>query len=206
MTQVKDTVRFSQLLQRRVRELRTERGWTQDELAWRASQHHGLDWDRATVRHVEDGSRSVGDDFPVLLLLFEVGLEELFSAPGPRVILGGYVLNKPSRLLEVYRDGTATAKLQRKAEAGARTAEEKAAKGLGVSVQRVQTMAQLLWTRPLTDEREWRLVKQIKGHEANPRARQAIRGHITRQLLDELREGLKDMEGRWDTDGEGEEK
>ena len=74
-----------------------------------------------------------------------------------------------------------------------REAEQKAAKKLGVSADAVLAAALTLWGKTLTDERDARAEKQITD-EASPRRLQAMRGHVTRDLLDELRPVLKEKE------------
>ncbi len=73
-------------------------------------------------------------------------------------------------------------------------AELKAAKRLSVSVDEVLAAALTLWGKTLTAEREARSGMQIpKG--ASARSTQAIRGHITRDLLGELRTVLETKGG-----------
>jgi transcriptional regulator with XRE-family HTH domain len=58
----------------------------------------------------------------------------------------------------------------------------KAARRLERSPDEVDSAARRLWGRSLTDEREARI-----GKASRTRADQARRGHVTRQLVDELR-------------------
>lgn len=192
----KAPIRFSELIRRRVRELRTERDWTQDELAFRARQH-GLDWTADSVRHIEDGSRSVGDDLVALLLIFRVGLGDFLGTDGPPVLIGQYRLERPAELVGIvngtfFTSGLALERslpLQGQQDRF-RAAEEKAARALGVSVSALNEASHRLWKWYLSDEREFRLEAAIGGREVSARSRQALRGHITRKLLDDLREAL----------------
>jgi len=193
-------MRLPELIRGRVREHRTERGWTQDELAFRARQH-GVDWTEDSVRHIEDGSRSVGDDFIALLLIFRVSLGDFFGTDGPPVLVGQYKLERPAELAQIV-DGTfftsglaleRSLPLQEQQDRF-RAAEEKAAKALGVSVSALNEASHRLWKWYLSDEREFRLDAAIGGREVSPRSRQALRGHITRKLLDELRDVLEDKD------------
>jgi len=65
-------------------------------------------------------------------------------------------------------------------------AEQKAAKNLNVDPLAVALGARKLWGRGLTEERDRRISDQKTGQMA-ARSLQAIRGHVSRQLLKELR-------------------
>jgi hypothetical protein len=65
-------------------------------------------------------------------------------------------------------------------------AERKAAERLGVDAVTVARAALVTWRRGLVDERDARVMAQVPK-EATPRTVQAARGHVTRQLLEELR-------------------
>ena len=73
---------------------------------------------------------------------------------------------------------------------GPRDAEQKAAKKLGVTADDVLAAALTLWGKTLTDERDARAEKQVSG-DASPGRLQAIRGHMTRDLLNELQPVLE---------------
>lgn len=64
-------------------------------------------------------------------------------------------------------------------------AERKAARKLGVPPEYVAVAAHRLWGRGLTAERDRRVADGADGEDA--RTVQALRGHVTRQLLDEIR-------------------
>jgi transcriptional regulator with XRE-family HTH domain len=68
-------------------------------------------------------------------------------------------------------------------------AEEKAARKLGVSSDTVIDDARRLWGRSLTDERDARVKERAPG-ETSPRTVQALRGHVTRVLLEDLRKEI----------------
>jgi hypothetical protein len=84
-----------------------------------------------------------------------------------------------------------------------RLADQKAAAVLGVSVDHLQKAAVRAWGNSLTDERDRRLEERLGGQQVNPRSRQAIRGHITRELLGELREAGVQAKRRSRTRGKG---
>jgi hypothetical protein len=70
-------------------------------------------------------------------------------------------------------------------------AETKAAASLGVTPALLALAARKRWGRSLTAERDRRLAD--RGHTgAEPRTLQALRGHITRELLEELRPLLEE--------------
>jgi hypothetical protein len=69
-------------------------------------------------------------------------------------------------------------------------AEQKAANVLDVSPHAVALAARSRWGRSLTEERDRRV---SAASESTPRTLQALRGHATRALLDELRPVLKDI-------------
>lgn len=73
-------------------------------------------------------------------------------------------------------------------------AERKAARRLGVTTEAIVNAARRLWGRTLTKERDTR-VKDSKGTDS-ARSLQALRGHVTRELLDELQQGLKNKRRR----------
>jgi transcriptional regulator with XRE-family HTH domain len=65
-------------------------------------------------------------------------------------------------------------------------ADAKAARSLGVTPRQVTLAAHRLWGRSLTEERDARVLDRISDR-ASARTRQALRGHVTRTLIDELR-------------------
>ncbi|MDQ3531401.1 MAG: hypothetical protein M3456_03340 [Actinomycetota bacterium] len=195
-----DPIRFTDLVRDKVREHRTARGWTREDLAGSARQL-GLDWTEGTVRHLEDGSRGVGDDLLALLLIFRVGLGDFLGTDGHPVLIGHYRLERPAELAEIV-DGTfftSGLALERSLPLQGqqdrfRAADQKAARALGVSVSALNEASHRLWKWYLSDEREFRLEAAIGDREVSPRSRQALRGHITRKLLDELRDVLEDKD------------
>jgi len=73
--------------------------------------------------------------------------------------------------------------------------EEWAAAELGVSIADLLDLAIDMWGRSLTAEREMRALelagRQAGGREIPSRTLQAVRGHISRHLLEELRATLE---------------
>jgi transcriptional regulator with XRE-family HTH domain len=74
-------------------------------------------------------------------------------------------------------------------DAAAGETEQKAARRLGVPPIDVSLLAFRLWGRSLTEERD-RRVEATATPNAAARTVQALRGHVTRGLLEELRGGL----------------
>jgi hypothetical protein len=67
-------------------------------------------------------------------------------------------------------------------------AERYAARKLGTTPERLNMAAMRRWGRTLAQERDRRLNQ--KADDASARSRQALRGHITRQLMAELEDDL----------------
>jgi transcriptional regulator with XRE-family HTH domain len=188
---------LSEAIRQRLRALRLGRGWTQEELA-AVARISGLDWTHDTVKNIEVGSRAIGlEELFLLLLVFQVDEEGFFgqgSSPlelspawavevgGLTAILDGTIRSEQTtdateRLREVEEERTERA-----------LAEKKAATVLGIDVLELKKMARRRWGKSLTRERERRLAEQLQGEQpVTPRRRQALRGHITRSLLEELR-------------------
>jgi len=66
--------------------------------------------------------------------------------------------------------------------------EKKASKRLGVPARRVRLVALALWQQPLSAKRD-ELVEEMAG-AAPARSKQALRGHVTRQLMESLAAAL----------------
>jgi transcriptional regulator with XRE-family HTH domain len=74
-------------------------------------------------------------------------------------------------------------------------AETHAAAKFDVTPALLALAARKQWGRSLTQERDRRAADRA-GDEKDPRALQAIRGHVTRELLDELEPLLKEIRSR----------
>jgi hypothetical protein len=72
--------------------------------------------------------------------------------------------------------------------------ERYAARKLGTTSERISEAALRRWGRTLAQERDRRLGE--RADDASPRSRQALRGHITRELMAELGDELRDDERR----------
>lgn len=180
-----------------VRARRVALGYTQDELAQRL-QYVGLDWDQAAIARLEAGRR--GLDFrqaAQVALTLEVELVDLFGgedqiewAPGYRIaapVLRAALRGRPAPIVDSPIDNPELRDLHRAQSPN--EAERKAAKRLGVAPERVAQQGRQLWGRRLSHERDAR-VEQTAGTDR--RSLQALRGHVTRQLLAELAAHLEE--------------
>jgi hypothetical protein len=168
-----------------------------------------LNWSRDSVKNIESGAREIAlEELFTLLPLLGVTLEELFPPDMELELAGGWTVRGGAglrKLLEGRRDATvspATVQLRGAAVSASsasgsltvhppRLAEQKAAASLNVDVSKVQKLAQKAWGHDLTAEREARISGRVAGQEVDPRSLQALRGHVTRELLDELRPLVK---------------
>jgi hypothetical protein len=69
-------------------------------------------------------------------------------------------------------------------------AETKAARALRTSPVAVALPALSRWDHSFTEERDARVTQRVGDRATDARALQALRGHVTRQLMDELRPAL----------------
>jgi transcriptional regulator with XRE-family HTH domain len=88
--------------------------------------------------------------------------------------------------------GTALHRLEEAERDASGEAEQKAARKVGVPAAHVAVAAHRLWGRGLTAERDRRVAERDPG--GRPRSVQAARGHVTRQLMAELRPLFDDKE------------
>lgn len=165
-----------------MRAWREEAAFTQDDVAT-AARGFGLNWTRDTVAAIENGRREITlSEFTVLRGrgIERSELERLFNPKAP----------ERSLPLKV---------------AAQQDAERKAAQKLGVSPERIVKASERLWGRTLTAERDRLLRENVgmdqaardfwkrRGQRVAPRdlrTLQATRGHITRALVEKLREAL----------------
>lgn len=195
-----------------MRARRKELHLTQDEVA-RRSWTVGVAFTRSVVDAVERGTRELAlPEFAALLAVLGMKLEDLqgsglvaldrgISVDGDTLVgqlLGtqgtwSVVMGSTSAVVNPS-SGTAAAYgprsgLQRIVGAYS-DAELKAARKLGVTPDAVATAAETLWDRPLAEERDARVRDQV-AKDASVRTLQALRGHVTRALLEELGPALK---------------
>lgn len=158
---------------------RRQRGLTQDQVA-AAARERGLRWSRTTVTSIEIGRRALTiDEF---------------------IVLRGRALEAPE--LDAFFT-RATALPATAGKAGPREAEVSAAKKLGVTPARLLAASRRLWGRTLSEERD-RLVQarepmqrlaegywKGQGRDVETESRRALRGHVTRELVEQLAKALR---------------
>jgi|GEM_PF-4264984 transcriptional regulator with XRE-family HTH domain len=190
-----------------VRRLRDENGLKQRELV-PLFQAHGVEWDLQTVKAFENGRRGLSlDEFFGLLLSFRVGWRELLAteAQGAHVVLldgawglepGGLEEAMEGTLLERpdYADAlTARAEDQERRQTAREL--ERAAAALGVDVPILEYLSRRLWQVSYSFEAKQRFDRARASHpEGDAKTDRALRGHVTRSLMAELRAQLEDVE------------
>ena len=185
----------SQIVGEQLRAWREASGLRQDDVAW-AARELSLQWTRDTVAAVEGGRREVRlDEFLMLSLIVDTvsGRSSRYSKPD--YFLGSLapLLKPPSdesrELMTELAVGASqpSSRLDRVYIDAQGDAERKAARRLRTTAYDVASFARhRLWGRSLTEERDARVARRVGG-DATPRTLQAHRGHVTRELLDELR-------------------
>lgn len=186
-----------------MRELRLAAGAVQADVAY-AAQRLGLSWVRSTVATIESGGRGLTAEELVLLplVLTDALAREVMMADlvpdGPAELTAETVLDATTilaalagrRLRPVYVaesgerfEGEPVARFLRSSEE-----DRNAAARLGTTPERVREAAMRLWGQSMLDERNDRASAENEPTDAANR--QAVRGHITRTLLEELRAEL----------------
>jgi transcriptional regulator with XRE-family HTH domain len=186
-------------------ELRNARGWTQEEAA-RAVRRSGLPWTPAHVAAFETGRREdmTTSELVLLSIAFGVSPTRWFQTKG-RVRLGGRLTMRAADFCRVLEgqvlSGEAVAVIGKgvlKALEGEASgppeplrlvpsaAETHAGKRLGIGGVEVYELAHRLWGQGLDEQRDALLSEQ--GMSASSRT--TYRGHVTRRLIEELRDAL----------------
>jgi hypothetical protein len=199
-----------------LKHFRETRSLRQDDVA-RAARRAGLQWTRSVVVALEAGRRDLTiDEFPRLTML----LEHLGVARGNAMVSlvnrGAYAELKVASILEgglelpsetpapverarrIWR-AVAPRALWLDVEAAHQAAggdlEQKIGRRLRLDPLAVALVARQTWGSSLTDERDRRVGEQAPPGMP-PRALQALRGHVTRALLQELTPGLTEARAR----------
>lgn len=190
-----------------LRSFREGRGLRQDDLA-RAARQTGLPWTRSIVVALEAGRRDLSiDEFVRLPLIFEhlgIGTPDVeLKSVGANAYLrvaGDHMhvdLSAPwagslaatarvSRAMEVAFPWTrGKRELAPAYEAAGGDLEQKVGRQQELDPLIVALIAQATWGRSLTAERDHRVAEQAPAG-TTPRVVQALRGHVTRALLEEL--------------------
>ena len=196
--------RLEHVIARNVTELRSEREWTQPELAGRM-RWQGFQWQSNRVAQIETLRRPVS-------LLEVVGLSRVFVVSASRLLAGDDEINLPSgaaiSLVEVRAALEGVPVTISMAElndlivrgdaaddATARGDLRKVAKGLGLDERELQQLSWRMWGAPFHFEREKRL-GSIEG--LSKRSAQTKRGHVTRALIAEVEKYLGEGQERLD--------
>jgi len=197
---------FRELIAQRVRRRRRELRLTQDELARLAWAAGSPSMTRGVIAGVERGTADLTlPQLTVLVRVLATDLETLLSSGGKVFIDAGVAIDVDELVAQVLGRATswefttdASAQIVRGRHGTVSgyvispigVAEHKASRRLGVSPEEVARAAGSLWSRSLAEERDARLRKLAPGG-ASARTIQALRGHITRTLLQELEPALQ---------------
>jgi len=200
-----------------VRDWRASAGVRQDDIV-SAARRWGLAWTRSAVADLEAGRRRLTAEELVLLPIVlndsaggapSPTLEELVAGKGDVALTerATMSLRQVAKILrsdetlkleappattsadmdDLVRAGWREAKAQRSHHLALPLddAEKQAGRRLGVPARRIRTASVALWGRTLSAERDAR----VTG-DGSARSKQALRGHVTRQLMESLAAAL----------------
>lgn len=193
-----------------LRRLREARQLTQVEAA-DVLRRHGLSWQRSHVAAIEAGNRESADVAVLALIAaaFDVPVSDLFAGEGRVRLAADAVATRawlrdcfagrtPNDTIEVI--GTAARWLieSMAGEPVSFQADAELAHRLGLRPEDVYQAAIRLWGRTLHQERDARVAGLAATDSPRVFSLRAHRGHITRQLAEELGPHLP---GPWKEDG-----
>jgi transcriptional regulator with XRE-family HTH domain len=198
----RDAVTLSIAVARRVRPLREERRWTQDDLARRVLAF-GLEWDRNVVANVErtPPAREVSiAEWAVLLSAFRTDEIAFFGPNHPPIELAPSLVVEPGGITEILTGKAWPSPEEEERLAAALRArrdavtlvERRAAARLSDVLKRdvrpelLRAASIRLWERTLLEERNLRVAERTAGAGDPKAARRAVTGHVTRELLEAL--------------------
>jgi transcriptional regulator with XRE-family HTH domain len=193
-----------------LRAFRQTRGLRQDDVA-RAARQAGVPWTRSVVVALEAGRRYLTiDEFKRLPLVLEL-LGVAAGEPEARLESHGALaqievvplLRKKARRLGMVvavetapaLEGLDTTTAHAAYRAAGGDLEQKVARRFKSDPIIVVLVARAAWGRSLTEERDRRVAEQAPAG-TSPRAMQALRGHVTRALLQELAPRLAEARQR----------
>ncbi len=196
--------------------MREQGGARQDDVS-REARRHGLAWSRSKVAALERGEKSISIE--ELALLPRILAEATGSVVSVGMLVPDDVLVRltdavaiPGETLKRVYGGTGVQpetiphethiEIMRKTFPGVPhlvvgEAEQKAAPRLGVDAATVATVAYDLWGRSLGAERDARVAE--REPDASPDRRRALRGQVTRHLVEQVAAEIK----RRETGGDG---
>jgi transcriptional regulator with XRE-family HTH domain len=204
---------LSTIVGRLLRERREHLGLRLDDVADRMREWGADGWTRATVQGLEAGRRRLDlSDLWLVCVAYELSLVDLLRSGDPeaRVMVGGSGHHRSLRFIRQAVDGEALfgsdeqeargALLKKGIERARADARDetlrRVARSLGIDPMVAATRARFLWRRSLSRERDAR-VAALAEPDTPARSLQALRGHVTRTLVSELRADLQRMEGKW---------
>ena len=188
---------FPELVAERLRKRREELGLTQDDVARRCTHRFGLEVSRSVVDAIERGARDLTlPELAVVLAVLDldlagvlrdrdvVALSDLVAVRGAAIVGQVSPGLAPRWTFGTMRDGKL---VWRESLSGyvatmPDESERKAAAKLGITPERVAQTARRVWGVGLTEERE----RRVAGAGARGDTLRALRGHVTRELLEEL--------------------
>jgi transcriptional regulator with XRE-family HTH domain len=194
----KRATELADALRHRVRTLREERGWARRDIAVLA-QHLGFEWDQDTVAGIERGIREIKlAEVFLFLQIFGLSLDELIPASDaePIALTKDWWVNS----LETHTAGNHKVQVPDAPAAEAlkvkdpsvqlpgtdQVALRRAAKRVGFTPKELDRRAKIRWGQPFVAERDERVADRTKGATPSARSLQALRGLVTRALLEEL--------------------
>ncbi len=190
---------LSAVVGRNVRSLREGTGRTQDLFA-RELRSVGLPWTRRMLAKAENGEREITLQ-QIVLLAYALGvpLPALLTGPGRIALTSHASISARGLELMVRGERSRGSDLDTPMKRDPSTAMEgliawedaevRAADRLSTTPLEIRMSSARLWGRPFTAERD-RRVEALRS-EPSPRTRQALRGHVTRELLEELAAAIK---------------
>jgi len=172
-----------------LRRIREERGGRQEDIS-ASLRALGLPWDRTAVASFEIGRRAVRLEEALLCCVaYNVALADILRAePDTWLQIGGQRVSAGTVANIVAGGPTISVASKATAIAGPSEAERRAAHQLGIAPLRLVIASEKAWGRRLDAERDRRLKKTEPRDD--PAVQRALRGHITRQLVEELRASL----------------
>lgn len=176
--------------------LRLQRGWTQADLAWRMSQM-GLKWTPNRVTQLETLRRPVSlYEVAALAWAFEVPVVELLAGDDQVEAPDGQMIVPLAQIRAAIAGDTSRQEAGRRLVRDVQYRDEirRLAKALDLQPDDLEQIADEMYGRTFVDEREARL-GDISG--LSKESLRTKRGHVTRALMEEVREHLK----RRDADG-----
>jgi hypothetical protein len=165
----------------------------QEDVAAQVAAHGWQGWDRDRVAAIELGRRTLRfDELLIFATVVNRTVVQLIpSEPDAWLEVAGQRVSA-GLVRTILCEGPARLDLSaRSLPAPPTESERKASRRLGVGVPRLVIAAERLWGRRLDAERD-RRAAEAQPAAADPAALQRVRGHITRRLVEELEQALRE--------------